>query len=335
MSEPLLKYDGDEKSSSDEALFPLRKHARLAESRMFIKDDYLDSALDEISVGEMRIFSVNHNVKERRVFHPEMRYPPVQMQFLLRGDTVMKSNESGEVRKFTDNQHNIVYFPHGDVDYSMESPRVSVVGVQIPETAFSNLVDPDSKTLRAFFERMTAGKEAALVSARNLVMSPRMKSILYEIPNCKLNGNLKALFLEAKVIELFVAQIEQADSLDYAVKMKLSAADMERAGAVKEMLDRDPLGNFSLLGLAKAAGFNDYKLKKGFKEMFGTTVFSYLRHLRMEEAKRMMLDEKKSVSEVSWLVGYSEPHHFTTAFKREFGYLPRELSERIPSEEDS
>ncbi len=120
-------------------------------------------------------------------------------------------------------------------------------------------------------------------------------------------------------------QIEQADRLNEAPGKKMSPTDVEKVYAVKEMIEKDMLADFSLIGLARSVGFNDFKLKKGFKDLFGTTVFGYLRRLRMEEARRMILEEKKSVMEASWLVGYSEPHHFTAAFKKEFGYLPSEL----------
>jgi AraC-like DNA-binding protein len=74
-----------------------------------------------------------------------------------------------------------------------------------------------------------------------------------------------------------------------------------------------------------AIGLNDFKLKKGFKELFGTTVFSYLNELKMDYAKRLILDEKKTIYEVAMTLGYSEPHHFYAAFKRRFGYSPGEL----------
>jgi len=58
-------------------------------------------------------------------------------------------------------------------------------------------------------------------------------------------------------------------------------------------------------------------------------MLGYLRYLRTGEAQRIILEEKRNIPEVSWLIGYNEPHHFTAAFKREFGYLPSELSRQV------
>ncbi|NJK75120.1 MAG: helix-turn-helix transcriptional regulator [Microcoleus sp. SU_5_6] len=79
----------------------------------------------------------------------------------------------------------------------------------------------------------------------------------------------------------------------------------------------------SLLELAKKAGINDYKLKIGFREVFGTTVFGYLRNQRMEQARQLLLEQQMNVSEVAQTVGYASLSQFSTAFKHYFGITPK------------
>ncbi|MEO8398573.1 MAG: AraC family transcriptional regulator [Ignavibacteriaceae bacterium] len=67
---------------------------------------------------------------------------------------------------------------------------------------------------------------------------------------------------------------------------------------------------FTLLDLSRKVGLNDFKLKKGFRELLGTTVFSYLNELKMDYAKQLLLDKKKTIYETSMVMGFSEPHHF-------------------------
>ena len=81
----------------------------------------------------------------------------------------------------------------------------------------------------------------------------------------------------------------------------------------------------SLLELSKIVGVNEYKLKRGFKEMFGDTVFGYLSGARLEIAKNDLLKSKKSVSEISSELGYSAVQHFSNAFKKKFGFSPAKL----------
>jgi AraC-like DNA-binding protein len=70
---------------------------------------------------------------------------------------------------------------------------------------------------------------------------------------------------------------------------------------------------------------NECYLKKGFKEMFGTTIFDFYQSQRMEHAKYLLYEKGISVTEVSSLLGYSSISHFSTAFKKHTGLKPCEL----------
>lgn len=84
----------------------------------------------------------------------------------------------------------------------------------------------------------------------------------------------------------------------------------------------DPL---TLSGIARDAGLNEFMLKKGFKELFGLTVFGYLNELKMNYARQMLLESQCTVYEAAYTMGYNEPYNFSKAFKKHFGYLPGEL----------
>lgn len=77
--------------------------------------------------------------------------------------------------------------------------------------------------------------------------------------------------------------------------------------------------------LSRKVGTNECYLKKGFKEMFGTTIFEFYQTQRMEHAKYLLYEKGVSVTEVSALLGYSSISHFSTAFKKHTGLKPCEL----------
>lgn len=81
----------------------------------------------------------------------------------------------------------------------------------------------------------------------------------------------------------------------------------------------------SLSKLARRVHLNEWKLKKGFKEHFGTTVFGYLREKRMEEAWHLLRETEATVLEVANTVGYSNPSHFARAFRDVHALNPREV----------
>ena len=81
----------------------------------------------------------------------------------------------------------------------------------------------------------------------------------------------------------------------------------------------------TLAELARQAGFSATKLKLAFRQVFGTSLFSYSRRARLERARTMLLEQHLSVSYVARSVGYANPSKFAAAFRRQFGMSPSEL----------
>ena len=134
------------------------------------------------------------------------------------------------------------------------------------------------------------------------------------------------MFLLSKSIELLVLQAEAYNKAkDSGPKFLKTEYDKERIVYAREYLIKHLDMPPGLSELARAAGINEYKLKKGFKETFGNTVFGYLAETRLELAKNDLLEKKKSVSEIAFELGYSSVQHFSNAFKKKFGVSPGRL----------
>lgn len=188
---------------------------------------------------------------------------------------------------------------------------------------FDHLYTDESPFIASFSEKVAAGKEAW--AGRNPKIAPQMRTIIQDMMLNGYAGHLKRLFLEAKVTELFLLQVQDFDRPGSAAGTWLKAPDIERLHEARAYIDANYDTACSIIGLARRVGVNEMKLKKGFRELFGTTVFGYLSDLRMQKARQLLLDEKMYVNEVAERIGYKHPHHFTVAFKKKFGILPSEL----------
>lgn len=112
---------------------------------------------------------------------------------------------------------------------------------------------------------------------------------------------------------------------------RISIVDAERLQAVKDYLRTEFLcPRLSLDLLCRRFGLNEFKLKKGFKQLFGNTVFGFVQELKMKAARRMLVEERLNVNEVADHLGYSSPNHFSAAFKKMYGYSPARLKTFIP-----
>ncbi|MBL4905724.1 MAG: helix-turn-helix transcriptional regulator, partial [Flavobacteriaceae bacterium] len=79
----------------------------------------------------------------------------------------------------------------------------------------------------------------------------------------------------------------------------------------------------SLQELANEVGLNLKKLKEGFKQIYGDTVYSFLFEYKMDVARKLLESNQHNVNEVGLKVGYSTASHFIAAFKKKFGTTPK------------
>jgi AraC-like DNA-binding protein len=163
--------------------------------------------------------------------------------------------------------------------------------------------------------------------SRSANNTPAMEVALKQILNCPYQGMMKRMYLESKVLELMVLLVEE----DVAARQgkhdtfSLKPDDVERIHYAKEILLRNLDHPPSLMDLSRQVGLNDCTLKRGFRLVFGTTVFSYLHHHRLEQARKLLVTGETSISQAARSVGFASRSYFATAFRKKFGINPKEF----------
>ena len=165
----------------------------------------------------------------------------------------------------------------------------------------------------------------ATAGSSNLRIDVKSIGVLQDIVNCAFESYLRSLYLKAKVIELFSLYVVQR-SLDEKDDIpSLKAAEVEKIALVKKFIDEHPESPVTLDQLAKMAGTNVQYLKKHFKLLNDTTVLSYIISKRMAYAKKLLETGDYKIAEVAYKSGYKQASHFSSSFKKHFGYLPQRV----------
>jgi AraC family transcriptional regulator, transcriptional activator of the genes for pyochelin and ferripyochelin receptors len=154
-----------------------------------------------------------------------------------------------------------------------------------------------------------------------LMLQPRMAEIINLIVDCPFKGVTRYLFIESKVLELLALQMEQIKT-PRSASQAISNSDIEKLWAVKAFVENNYLERLSLAGLCKTFSLNEFKLKKGYKELFHTTVFGHINSLRMDKARQLLSQKQLTVSEVADFIGYKNVASFSVEFKKRFGCMP-------------
>lgn len=101
----------------------------------------------------------------------------------------------------------------------------------------------------------------------------------------------------------------------------MSGRDRQCLLAARERLLRDLSRPPTIAALAREVGLNQLKLKQGFKTLFGTSVYALFQQHRMDRARDLL--RSHNVTETALTLGYSNLSHFSTAYRKRFGVLPR------------
>jgi AraC family transcriptional regulator, transcriptional activator of the genes for pyochelin and ferripyochelin receptors len=154
--------------------------------------------------------------------------------------------------------------------------------------------------------------------------TPAMAVCLQQILDCAMPPGPRQLYLEGKCLELIALKLEQisASAGHRPTRVLLSADDIDRLHQAQKVLVDRIAHPPSLIELAHQVGLNDHKLKAGFRQVFDTTVFGFLRQQRMVRSHHLLSEGHMNIKEVAQAVGYSSQSRFAAAFRQQFGVNP-------------
>jgi AraC-like DNA-binding protein len=160
---------------------------------------------------------------------------------------------------------------------------------------------------------------------KSQALTPRVLRLFDEIVGEDVKGPGRTLWREAKTLELVALLTDEFAAEAESARPRLTIGEIERVERVRRQLVAHLQSPPTLGALARDAAMSETKLKGAFRALFDTSIFACLRQARLVEARRLLREEKLSVTEAALRVGYANPSKFAAAFRRQFGRSPSEL----------
>ena len=165
--------------------------------------------------------------------------------------------------------------------------------------------------------------------SKSFPISSQKRTILSSLINQDYSGVDENIFVNSKMHDLLLHSLNSLSETEPTEVFTCRfLADENGKKCIYEARDilLENLGTpISIKELSRRVAINECYLKKGFKEVFGATIFDYYQQQRMEHAKYLLFVKHLTVTEVALMLGYSSISHFSTAFKRWTGLKPCEL----------
>ncbi len=156
------------------------------------------------------------------------------------------------------------------------------------------------------------------------VIMKHINPALLQMLKNKQTGLGRRIFVESHVLGIMAKLLDIVDKeRDGVRKIKLSDYDKERLALTPQILANSIQNPPGIAKLARQIALNEQKLKTGFRQLYGMTIYEYLRRTRMEKAIQMLADDT-SIRDVAAQVGYSTLHGFSQTFFKYYGKSPAE-----------
>jgi AraC family transcriptional regulator len=204
---------------------------------------------------------------------------------------------------------------------------VDVVSFRFSPAQLSQFVKP-RKNNQVLTDEILNFRHASSFS-KILPLCGKTRMVLEGLLNHTYTDTLENIYINAQTQMLLLYSLDcmlgekEIDVVN--CKFLANEADRDKIIKAREILIQQIGEPITIKELSRKVAINECYLKKGFKEMFGTTIFDFYQSQRMEHAKYLLYEKGLSVTDVSLLLGYSSISHFSTAFKKHTGLKPCEL----------
>ena len=259
-------------------------------------------------------------------FEREIDSSFIQMHFCLRGNSKFLFNNGSYTFDVLDNRSILLYNPQRVLPINLEiQPKTTLVSFMISIEKFHSLFSKESGYI-PFLSNENSHKKYY----DDTEIKPTVSIVLQQIINANINSSVKELYIKGKVYELLSLHFQKEENAngEYCPFL-VDEQNVLKIRKAKEIIIARMTEPPSLQALASEIGLNLKKLKEGFKQIYGDTVYSFLFDYKMEHSRKLLETNQFNVNEVGLQVGYSTASHFIAAFKKKFGTTPKKYVQSL------
>lgn len=244
----------------------------------------------------------------------------LQFHFCIKGSSKFVFNQGRYTLDIHEENSLLLYNPQRELPIDLQvEPNSWIVTILISIKKFHGLFSQEADYI-TFLSEDNKDKKYY----KDGVISPSMAIVLNQLINYNLNTSIKQLYFKGKAYELLSLYFNRSEEADVEqCPFLVDETNVIKIRKAKDIIISRMAEPPSLQELADEIGLSLKKLKEGFKQIYGDSVFSFLFDYKMELARKLLEAGNDNVNEVGLKVGYSTSSHFIAAFKKKYGTTPK------------
>ncbi|UII77478.1 AraC family transcriptional regulator [Flagellimonas sp. HMM57] len=266
------------------------------------------------------ILKIQNDTDESRIIEREINSSFIQFHFCLKGRSRFYFNKGQYHLEVSEENSLLLYNTQKDLPLHLNvSPNTWLLSVVMTIRRFHSLFSSEANYIPFLSED---NKEKKYYSQE--AVSPAIAVVLSQLMTYNLHPSIKELYVKGKAYELISLYFNKTQNADLEQCPFLADEEnVRRLKMAKEIIISRMSEPPTLAELSKEIGLSLKKLKEGFKQIYGDSVYGFLFDYKMEYARKMLETGSHNVNEVGLRVGYSTASHFIASFKKKYGTTPK------------
>lgn len=290
---------------------------------MYSEKNVAEGIYDETVIEEgFFILKFQNETRSNKLFKRELNAHFIQFHFCVKGAGSFSFNNGNYQLPVAEGNSLLLYNPERDLPIAVTvEPQSWLVSILLPIVKFHRLFSNEANYI-TFLSAENKGKKYY----KDAPISPSMAIVLNQLINYNLHPLVRPLYFKGKAYELLSLYFNRPAQADIEQCPFLVDEDnVTKIKRAKEIVIARMAEPPTLTQLSEEINLPLNKLKEGFKQIYGDTVFSFLFDYKMEVARQLLVTGSYNVNEVGLKVGYSTASHFISAFKKKFGTTPKKF----------
>ncbi len=266
------------------------------------------------------VFKIQNDTPNLKQVVREIDSSFIQFHFCLKGNAKFVFNDGRYALEVSEENSLLLYNTQIDLPLNVSlNPNSWLVSVVMTIRKFHSLFSKEADYI-PFLSVENKDKKYYVQEA----VTPAIAVILSQIMNYNLHPSIKELYMKGKIYELISLYFNKSGDADVEqCPFLLDEDNVRRIKKAKEIIISRMAEPPTLVDLSDEIGLSLKKLKEGFKQIYGDSVYSFLFDYKMDYARKMLETGEHNVNEVGLKVGYSTASHFIAAFRKKFGTTPK------------
>ncbi|WP_346881989.1 AraC family transcriptional regulator [uncultured Algibacter sp.] len=279
------------------------------------------SSFNETKVDEGVIILTHKNESSKnQILVKDIDSDYIQFHFCVKGSSQFSFNAGHYRLDILEENSLLLYNPTRDLPINLVvNPDSWMVSILISIKKFHGLFSQEAGYI-TFLSKDNRDKKYY----KDGVISPSMAIVINQLINFNLNKFIKPLYFKGKAYELLSLYFNRSEDANIEqCPFLVDETNVTKIRTAKDIIISKMAEPPTLVELADEIGLSLKKLKEGFKQIYGDSVFSFLFDYKMEVSRKLLESGNHNVNEVGLKVGYSTSSHFIAAFKKKYGTTPK------------